>query len=61
MEGPSLGGYNQSQKQHFCELCQQGGDGNRFKGHHINQRKCEGKGVKNYYSRLKNKRASNIF
>lgn len=51
----SLGGSSQSQKKHYCPLCQIEGQGNRFKGHHLDNRLCEGKGLKNYYSKQKRK------
>ena len=57
----AAGGHGQSKNLYWCTKCQQGGRGNRFKQFHLDQGQCEGKGVKNYYARLSNKRAGNIF
>ena len=61
IEGSRTGGKVQSRVMYYCELCDVVGFGNRFKGHHINRRACNGKGVVNYYAKLLNKRVNNLW
>ena len=60
-EATSKGGLSHSQKVYWCELCQQPGQGPKFKNHHINTGRCEGKGVKNYYSKKRLAQIMNLF
>jgi len=61
LEGSIKGGHTHSQKVYFCELCQQPGQGARFKEHHINTQNCEGRGVKNYHSKKRLEQSKNLF
>lgn len=61
LEAVQKGGRTQSQKIHYCELCDQFGRGNKFLGFHIKSRRCEGRGVVNYYARLMNEIVTKLF
>lgn len=50
-EAQKQGGYTQSSKLHYCPMCDQFGRGNRFYSFHVLKGQCEGRGVKNYYSK----------
>jgi len=61
IQGSKKGGVVQSKILHHCTLCDQVGFGNRFKQYHLDTKKCNGRGVKNYYAKLLNKRISNLW
>ena len=52
-QGQRKGGRTQTDKKHWCELCQVEGQGPRFEQYHVTQRLCGGGGVKNYWSRMR--------
>lgn len=60
-DGQIKGGITHSQKIYWCELCQQPGQGARFKQHHVDTQQCNGRGVKNYYSRMRLRRFKDLF
>jgi hypothetical protein len=43
----SKGGIRQSQLEYYCSDCNDYGIGNRFLQFHINDKLCEGRGIKN--------------
>lgn len=59
------GGLTQTQKIHYCPLCDGFGQGPIYKKHHVEEGKCEGKGHANWRGRQNSLRLarmlSNLF
>lgn len=59
-EGAARGGHTQSQKIHYCHLCDEYGQGPVYKKHHVDEGKCEGKGHSNWRGRQNAKRLAKL-
>ena len=46
------GGRTQSQKRHYCPLCEDWGQGPRYEQFHLTDKLCGGQGVKNFWSKV---------